>query len=272
MAAAAAPPTPLEALLRRDRAVVLAGLVGLTALAWLHLAHMALGTEAGAMAEAAMAAPARWDAARFALGFAMWVVMMVAMMLPGAAPMVLLFAAIERKRGAGPDPPSRAAVFVLGYLLVWAAFSVAAVAAQWALSEAALLSPALASRSPALGGALFVAAGLYQLTPLKHACLRRCRYPVRFLVASWRPGTLGALRMGLAHGAWCVGCCWPLMGLLFAGGVMNLLWVAAIAGFVLVEKVAPRGELAARASGGLMLGFGAYLLLRPLLGTGAPPA
>jgi predicted metal-binding membrane protein len=269
---AAAAPTPLEALLRRDRTVVLAGLLGLTALAWLHLAHMALGTEAGAMAEAAMAAPAPWDAARFALALATWAVMMVTMMLPGAAPMVLLFAAIERKRGAGPELPSRIAAFVLGYLLVWAAFSVAAVAAQWALSEAALLSPALASTSAVLGGALFVAAGLYQLTPLKHACLRRCRSPIRFLAASWRLGTTGALRMGLAHGAWCVGCCWPLMGLLFAGGVMNLLWVAAIAGFVLVEKAAPRGELAARTGGGLMLAFGAYLLLRPLLGTSLPLA
>jgi predicted metal-binding membrane protein len=270
MAAAAA--TPLETLLRRDRAVVLAGLLGLAALAWLHLAHLALGMEAGAMAEAAMAAPAPWDAARFALALAMWAVMMVAMMLPGAAPMVLLFAALERKRGAGLDLPSRTAAFVLAYLLVWTAFSVAAVAAQWALGEAALLSPALASTSPVLGGALFVAAGLYQLTPLKYACLRRCRSPIQFLAASWRPRTTGALRMGLAHGAWCVGCCWPLMALLFAGGVMNLLWVAAIAGFVLVEKAAPRGELAARTGGGLMLAFGAYLLLRPLLGTSLPLA
>jgi predicted metal-binding membrane protein len=265
---ATAAPTPLETLLRRDRAVVLAGLVGLTALAWLHLAHMALGMGAGAMAEAAMTAAAPWDAARFALAFAMWAIMMVAMMLPGAAPMVLLFAALERKRGAGRDLPPRTAAFVLGYLLVWTGFSLAAVAAQWALGEAALLSPTLASMSPALGGALFVAAGLYQLTPLKHACLRRCRSPIQFLAAVWRPGSRGALRMGVAHGAYCVGCCWPLMGLLFAGGVMNLLWVAAIAMFVLVEKVAPRGELAARASGALMLAFGAYLLLWPLLGRG----
>lgn len=250
--------TALETLLRRDRAIVLACLAGLTGLAWLHLARMAVGA-------GTMAAPP--GTAHLAITFAMWATMMAGMMLPSAAPMILLFAALERKRGVGHGPGARTAAFTLGYLLIWTAFSLAAVAAQQALSEAALLSPTLASSSRPLGGVLLIAAGAYQLTPLKHACLRRCRSPIQLITRIWQPGISGALRMGVAHGAYCVGCCWLLMGLLFVGGVMNLLWVAAIAAFVLVEKLVPRGELVARASGVLMLVAGAYLILQPPLGT-----
>ena len=210
-------------------------------------------------------APVAWDATYFVLMFLMWAIMMVGMMVPSAAPMILLFAAIDRKRRPSRSPFPGTAVFTLGYLLVWAAFSLVATALQWALSEAALLSPMMAGTSRALGAALFAAAGAYQVTPLKHACLHHCRSPIHFVVGHWRPGTAGALRMGVEHGAYCVGCCWFLMGLLFVGGVMNLLWVAVIAAFVLAEKVAPRGELVARASGALMLAFAAYLALRPLL-------
>lgn len=276
--ATTAAPTSLESLLRRDRALVLASLVGLTALAWLHLVHMALdmgtgamgggtagGMDMGAMGGAMTMAPVAWDAAHFAVMFAMWAIMMVGMMLPSAAPMILLFAAIDRRKQLSRSPLRRTAVFTLGYLLVWTAFSLAATALQWGLNQAALLSPMMVSTSRVLGATLFIAAGIYQLTPLKHACLAHCRSPVHFIAAHWRPGTTGALRMGVAHGAYCVGCCWFLMGLLFVGGVMNLLWVAAIAAFVLAEKVAPRGELVARASGVLMIAFAGYLLARPLL-------
>ena len=190
---------------------------------------------------------------------AMWAVMMAGMMLPGAAPMILLFATIERRQREAGETASSTAVFGLGYVIAWTGFSLGATALQWALHEAALLTPMMASSSTTFAGLLFIAAGLYQWTALKHACLRHCRSPLHFIVQHWRDGRSGALRMGLIHGLYCVGCCWVLMGLLFAGGVMNLVWIAAIALFVLAEKV--WGEAVARASGVAMLGVGAYLLV-----------
>ncbi len=269
--------TPIERALRRDRAVVAACLALVVALAWLHLAALAAGMAQDDMgmtgtdgmpaapAGGAMAmAPAPWTPLTFVLMFAMWWVMMLGMMLPGAAPMVLLFARVHRRRLGDPDPLLPTALFASGYLLVWGAFGAAATGLQWGLGEAALLSPHMAGASPALGAALFLAAGAYQLTPLKRACLVHCRAPVEFLARHWRAGRLGAVRMGAVHGAFCVGCCWALMALLFAGGVMNLLWVALLAAFVLAEKLAPKGEWVARAGGGAMLAFGAYLLVHAL--------
>ena len=256
----------LVTVLRRDRLVVLAGLGGVTVLAWLYLILLAAGMVdgPGAMGEAmANARPIPWTAGDFALMVLMWSVMMVGMMLPGATPMILLFAMINReKREAGyPFVPTGA--FALGYAGAWTAFSLFATILQWALHSAALLSPMLVSTSAVLAGALFIAAGTYQLTPLKHACLKNCRSPVHFIMTRWRSGAGGALRMGLEHGAYCVGCCWFLMGLLFVLGVMNLLWVAALTILVLVEKAAPHGEWTARISGVAMLAAGLYLLILP---------
>ena len=199
-----------------------------------------------------------------ALLFAMWWVMMVGMMLPSAAPMTLTFATINGRRRERGSPYVPTALFVAGYLLVWGAFSLAATAAQWALERAALMTPMMRTSSALLGGLLFVAAGVYQLTPLKHACLRRCRSPLDFVLQRWRDGAPGALRMGAEHGAFCLGCCALLMTLLFVGGVMNLLWVAAIALFVLLEKVIPAGEMLSRAGGVLAIGFGAWMAIRGL--------
>jgi predicted metal-binding membrane protein len=187
-----------------------------------------------------------WTAVDFAFTVVMWAVMMVGMMLPAAAPVMLLVATVNGKRRAQGGVAVPTAVFGLGYLLVWGGFSVAAALLQGGLHGAALLSPALRTTSPLLGGGLLVAAGLYQLTPLKDACLARCRNPLGFLVTGWREGPGGALTMGVRHGAYCLGCCGMLMGLLFVTGVMNLLWVAALATFVLVEKVAPGGRLVGR--------------------------
>jgi predicted metal-binding membrane protein len=145
------------------------------------------------------------------------------------------------------------ASFVVGYLAVWTLFSLAATGAQWALDRAALLSPMLVASSPWLGALLLAAAGLYQLTPAKDVCLRHCRAPAHFIAAHWRPGVAGALRMGAIHGAFCLGCCWALMGLLFFGGVMNLLWIAAITLFVLGEKLLPAGPRTARWTGAAMI-------------------
>jgi predicted metal-binding membrane protein len=212
----------------------------------------------GMMAAAMSMAP--WDATGFALMFLMWVVMMIGMMLPSAAPMILLFATINRKKRTSGAPFAPTAMFVSGYLLVWTAFSLLATILQSGLQHAALLSPMLVSTSPVLRGTLLIAAGLYQWTPLKRACLENCRSPLEFVLFHWRSGTAGALRMGIEHGAYCLGCCWFLMGLLFVGGVMNLAWIAAITVFVLIEKLFSGGEWVARIGGGVMVAAGVYLV------------
>ena len=253
--------SPLESLLKRDRAVVLAGLVGVTAIAWVYLFVLAvnMGDMGGAMA-ALQVRP--WGGLDFLLMFLMWAVMMVAMMVPGAAPMILLFAAVNRKQRERRRPFAPVGAFVAGYIAVWSAFSAVATLSQWGLEQAALLSPMLVGTSPLLGGGLLIVAGIYQWTPLKHACLKHCRSPLHFLTHGMRKGTGGAFVMGLEHGAFCVGCCWVLMGLLFVGGVMNLLWVAAIAAFVLLEKVVPHGVLAGRLSGALLVLAGLFVVLQ----------
>lgn len=191
----------------------------------------------------------------------MWWVMMIGMMLPSAAPMTLTFATVNRRRRELGTPYVPTAVFVAGYLLAWGAFSLVATAVQWALEHAALMSPGMHLSSPLVGGLVFVAAGLYQLTPLKHACLRRCRSPLAFVLERWHEGTAGALRMGAEHGAYCLGCCALLMALLFVGGVMNLIWAAAIAAWVLVEKLLPAGEALARAAGVIAILVGAWMIV-----------
>jgi predicted metal-binding membrane protein len=216
---------------------------------------------AAQMAEAMTMAPAPWSARIFMLTFLMWWVMMIGMMIPSAVPMVSLFGGVQRRQLAEQNPALRVAAFTIGYVAVWGAFSVLAASAQWALSELALLSQMQFTVGRGLGALLLALAGIYQLAPLKNVCLRRCRSPAEFLSTHWRQGTAGAFRMGAEHGAFCVGCCWLLMGLLFVGGVMNLFWVAAIGVFVLLEKLMPRGERLARASGVAMLAFAGYLLL-----------
>jgi len=248
--------TSLEAFLKRDRWFVLAGLVGVTALAWAYLAAMVAD-----MSAMAMPTFAPWSAFDFWLMFVMWAVMMVGMMLPSAAPMILLYATISRRQRGRGHIFAPTGVFAAGYVVAWTAFSLAATALQGALEQAALLSPMMAATSPYLGGALLVAAGVYQWTPLKHACLENCRAPAEFLSRSWRNGTGGAIAMGVHHGAYCVGCCWVLMGLLFVAGVMNLLWVAAITAFVLIEKIAPGGHRFARAAGVLFVAAGVYMTI-----------
>jgi predicted metal-binding membrane protein len=251
----------VEAVLRRDRAVVLVGLAGLSALAWAYLLTLAWRMPHRDMAMA-MAMPHMqvWGATEVLLTCVMWAVMMVAMMTPSAAPMILTFATLNRRRQAQEGPFVPTGIFLLGYLLVWSAFSVVATGVQWGLHTAALLSPMMVSTSPALGGLLLVAAGIFQWTPLKSTCLTQCRSPLGFLTTEWREGPWGAILMGLRHGIYCVGCCWALMALLWVAGVMNLLWVAAIAAFVLVEKVLPRGALAGRVAGGVFMLAGLLLL------------
>ena len=200
-----------------------------------------------------------WTALDAALTFAMWAVMMVGMMLPSATPMTLIYAGVVRKaaRDGSVLPPT--AVFVAGYLCAWTLFSGAATTAQWALERAALLSPMLVATSPRLGAGLLIAAGAWQLTPWKDVCLARCRNPVHFFAQNFRSGVRGALRLGFRYGLYCLGCCWLIMGLLFVGGVMNLLWIAALTLFVLAEKVFARGVWGGRVAGIAMIAFGAWL-------------
>ena len=245
----------------RDRIAVLAGLTGVTLLAWTYLLFEATGM--GDMSMPSMADMVRvqaWTPTDFLMMFLMWAVMMVGMMVPTAIPMTLVYAAVARKAAAEDSPLPPTALFVAGYIAMWTLFRVGATLAQWGLEQATLLSPMMVSTSPALGAGLLIAAGMYQLTPFKDSCLRHCRTPAHFLSRYWRQGMSGALRMGFEHGAYCLGCCWILMGLLFFGGVMNLLWIAAIAAFVLLEKVIPFGAQGGRVAGVAMILIGLLTL------------
>jgi predicted metal-binding membrane protein len=246
----ATPSFALETLFRRDTAVAAAAVLVLTFLAWLALlAGAGTGMDPFAMSgwqlpAGAPAATGSWTPAYWLIAFCMWAVMMVAMMLPSASPMVLLYGRVARQaegKGQIANAQSCIAAFAAGYLALWCLFSLVAVAAHWALERSGAMSGMMALREPVIAGGLLIAAGLYQLTPLKNACLAYCRSPAAFLAEHWRPGALGAWRMGLAHGAYCVGCCAALMLLLFVGGVMNLVWIAGLSILVLVEKLMPGG-------------------------------
>ena len=244
-----------------ERTIVIAALGALVVSAWAYLLAGA-GMEKHVMDGMLMPVMrSEWTAAYFVLMLAMWAVMMLAMMLPSAAPMILLHAAISRKTSEAQKPIAATALFVLGYVAVWAGFSVSAALLQWMLASAALLSPMMQTSSKALGGVLLIAAGLYQWTPLKLACLRRCRSPLDFVIAYWREGRWGSFAMGLRHGAFCLGCCALLMLLLFVGGLMNVGWIAALAVFVLLEKIAPRGDWVGRAAGVALAVWGIVVLL-----------
>ncbi len=208
-----------------------------------------------------MAMMPEWTPAYGLVVFLMWAVMMVAMMLPSAAPVTLLVAGIARKRReAGAAPGLSTAPFVFGYLAVWFAFAAAATVLQWQLDAAALLSETMAFGSRLVAGGVLVVAGIYQWTPLKHACLRHCRSPLDFLLHHWRDGAPGAFVSGVRHGVFCLGCCWMLMALLFVGGIMNLAWIAGIALIVLLEKTLPWGGWMERATGIVLVLWGALAL------------
>ena len=248
----------------RDKALVIAGLAGVVACAWAYLTPASIDMYGRMDGAAAWMMEATWDAYYLLLIFLMWAAMMVAMMLPSALPTILIFHKAVRNDPKVGSASRRMFAFAAGYMLAWSGFSLGATLLQWGLAEAALLSPMMVSASPWLGGAILIVAGVYQWTPLKHACLRHCRSPLAFIVEHWQPGMPGALRLGLRHGLYCVGCCWTLMALLFVGGVMNLLWAAAIAAWVLLEKVLPAGEALARGAGVLATVLGVWMIARAL--------
>jgi predicted metal-binding membrane protein len=277
----------LEAVLRRDRAAVTLVLVTVIAACWLYLLAGAgtgmyphemaalvpiqTGLEPSVPGTVSMSCheTMTWTHGYALLMFSMWWLMMIAMMLPSAAPIVLLHAAVTRKglaraNLAGPKAPSHrlfltTTAFIAGYLAMWGAFSLVALVAQWVLTRAALLSAMMTPTSKFLGLGLLLVAGVWQLTPFKPVCLRHCRSPISFLSTHWHPGVGGAFRMGIEHGVFCLGCCWFLMGLLFYGGVMNLIWIIGLALLVLVEKVMPVGVVFGRVTGLLLIAWAVWL-------------
>jgi predicted metal-binding membrane protein len=271
--------TVLEAVLRRDRAVVVAILVGVITLAWIYIL-LGAGTGMTAMdvimpgaimpSMQGMMMPAAWTIGYAGLMFVMWWVMMTAMMLPSAAPVLLLFARVNREKKTDHRPYVPTGIFAGGYLIAWGGFSALAVGLQWELERLGLLSPMMATTSYWLGGTILVAAGVWQLTPVKSICLRHCRSPMGFLVQHWRSGQLGAFRMGLEHGSYCLGCCWFLMGLLFFGGIMNLYWIIGLAAFILLEKTIPMGSWIGRVVGLGVAAWGAVILVTTTLTIAAP--
>lgn len=243
--------TALELILRRDRWLVIGALTVVVVLAWIYM-----------LAGAGMSmAPMVWTPGYAMLVFLMWWIMMVAMMLPSASPVILLFANVSRRQQALGKPFVPAFFFLTGYIVVWGLFSLIATGAQWGLQASGRISMMAGSGSYLLSATILIAAGLWQLTPLKQACLRHCRSPLHFIAHGFRPGVWGALRMGAEHGVFCLGCCWFLMGLLFYGGVMNIFWIAGLAIYVLIEKVAPHGLWIGRIAGVVLLVWGCWLLM-----------
>jgi predicted metal-binding membrane protein len=256
-----APDTTIESLLKRDRWVTLAVLLIVIGICWAWIVSMSQDMYGAMTGAAAWMMTPRWDWTEVLLLFAMWSVMMVGMMLPSVAPTLLLYGALARRTPEPLHVHARVYAFAVGYLVIWTLFSAAATTLQRLLSDALVLSPMMQLVKPAMAGAVLVVAGIYQLTPLKYACLTACRAPHEFLTRAWRPGVGGAFLMGLKHGCYCLGCCCALMLLLFAGGVMNLLVIGTLTVLVLIEKLAPFGGRSARFSGVLLIALGAWMLV-----------
>jgi len=253
--------TLLESALKHERVVTATLIVLIPLVCWTWIVLMARDMYGAMLGPAAWMMTADWDAPHLLLLFAMWAVMMTAMMLPSASPLVLLYAGALRARGDARVGWKTYAL-AAGYVLVWALFSVAATALQRMLATALILTPMMEPATNEAAAVLLAVAGLYQLTPLKRACLRVCRSPLSFLVQHWRPGALGAFHLGVQHGIYCLGCCWAMMLLLFAGGVMNLVVIVVLTLWVLAEKLAPFGEHTARASGVALLAVALWAAIR----------
>jgi predicted metal-binding membrane protein len=207
----------------------------------------------------AMPMTPQWSWTDFVLLFLMWVVMMIAMMTPSVAPLVLIFAMVNRQRKQNQNPYVPAGYLLAGYFLVWVAFSFFATLLQWLLQQLSLLNPEMITTSNILGAIILISAGTFQFTPLKNTCLQQCRTPLNYIRDHWKEGKSGALQMGIKNGIYCLGCCWILMILLFVSGIMNLLWIAIIALFVLVEKVLP-SKVVSLIAGIALIAYGIVIL------------
>jgi predicted metal-binding membrane protein len=250
--------TEQNTLLPRQRNLILGGLLLLAAIAWVVLISQANTSAGMAMGDSGltmgMAAP---------LFLAIWIVMMVAMMFPTAAPMILTFAAISAGKRQRGQPFVPTWIFVGAYLLIWALFGVVAYALALVAEQLAAASPWIMDHAAQLGGAVLILAGLYQFSPLKHTCLAKCRTPIQFILSSWRDGRGGAFRMGLAHGLYCLGCCWLLFLILFPLGVMNIAIMAAITALIFAEKSLPAGQRIVQVAAAVLIVYGAIVLFFP---------
>jgi len=270
--------TTLETVFRRDRQAVIAALVILTALAWgymvWHARGMAMpepmpampGMDMGHMSMAMTPDTRPWALTDFFFSFAMWAVMMAGMMMPSAAPTILLHARVARHAQAQQKPFAATGWFAAGYLLSWSVFSLLAAGLQTAFSRAALLTPMLATTNDLIGGAILIAVGLYQWSNLKYRCLTHCRAPLRFIQqhGGFKGRPLPALDLGFRHGLYCIGCCGALMLLLFVGGVMSLIWIAALSILVLLEKAMSDGRNVSRLVGLTLIIGGLSLIFQTL--------
>lgn len=249
---------------KRDRAILLCGLAVVMGLAWAHMARMASGMGGAAGCHAGIAAPSvrAWSAWDLATAVAMWGVMMVAMMLPVVSPWILVFSKVARERDLRPSPFPAVRAFLAGYGAVWLAYTLAAAAAQFVMQRVALVSGDSIVTNPLVAAGLLLAAGVYQWTPLRDACMSHCRSPLGFFLTTWREGRWGSVVMGAKHGLYCVGCCWAVMALSFVFGVMNLLWMALVTAFLLVEKVTSIGPWMSKMAGAALIACSLWMLIR----------
>lgn len=241
------------------QAEVITAIAIILAASWAFVAWMTLDVS-HSVEKLMMPIDASWSSSTIAVVFVMWAMMMVAMMLPSAAPMILSFDRISKKRPNNSTSRLDVLVFIAAYMVVWIAYSVLATGVQWGLQRFGLLTPMITSRSVWLTSSIFILAGLYQFSPLKHACLERCRTPLIFLMQEWREGLSGIWVMGLKHGLYCTGCCWALMLLLFAAGVMNLVWIVLLMVLVAFEKWPHSLIWISRTYGGMLVLVGIYNL------------
>lgn len=256
----------IEIIVKRDRLIVIVGLVAVVALSWFYILSgagmnmtifemMSINDDAPAL----LMQPAVWTSSYAFFMFFMWWVMMIAMMIPSASPMILLFAAINRKHRTEGNPFVSTGVFAFAYIIAWGGFSLLATALQWGLEQVGLMSALMVATNGLFSGLVIIAAGVYQLSPQKHAFLSQCSTPIQFIAHHWEKGTTGALRMGFKHGLYCLGCCWTVMALLFVGGVMNLFWIVGLAIYVLLEKTIPEGHRLGSIGGIGLIGWGIWM-------------
>lgn len=268
----------LESVLQKEKGILISCLVIIILISWIYILsgagmgmdilkmtlpntkQMQSMNESPSLMNMDFMAPAVWNTQYIILMFFMWWIMMIAMMLPSASPTILLHAQVIRKNYSREKYLVPTIIFTLGYIFSWGVFSMIATYTQWRLESLGLLSSMMSSNNIILGSSLLLMAGIYQLTPFKHACLQHCRNPMQFLTKYWRNGMRGAFQMGLHHGIYCLGCCWFLMALLYVGGVMNLFWISGLAIFVLLEKTIQSGYRLAKITGIFLILWGAWLM------------
>lgn len=255
--------TSIEYILKRDRYIIISSMAVMSLLAWFYMVYLYKQMEQMNMDSLFFAMPmtAHWTGTDFALMFLMWVVMMIAMMTPSVAPLILIFARVNRQRQQQQSPYIKTAYLLTGYFLVWAGFSFIATFLQWTLQQVSMLNPEMVTTSKVLSSLILITAGIFQFSSLKNKCLKYCRSPLEFIYHNWKEGKNGAIKMGIENGIYCVGCCWILMTLLFVTGIMNILWVALIAIFVLIEKIASNPKWISSISGIILIAYGGVLLI-----------